>query len=175
MKLLVFGASTSKHSINKAFACYAASLVEGAQVEILDLNDFEIPLFSEDREKELGQPKLAQQFLEKIRDADAMIISFAEHNGNYTAAFKNLLDWCSRISLEIYQNKPAIFLSTSPGARGAARALKQASDSAQYFGADLRGSMSLPSFYENFDTSAQAIVNQELKGELINVLRNLTE
>ncbi|MEO8255397.1 MAG: NAD(P)H-dependent oxidoreductase, partial [Flavobacterium sp.] len=52
MKITAFGGSNSKHSINKHFATYAASLFENADVEVLDLNDFAMPLFSVDLEKE---------------------------------------------------------------------------------------------------------------------------
>ncbi len=88
MKILAFAASTSRQSINKKLANYAATLVNNAEIELLDLNDFEISLFSEDKEKEIGQPELAKAFLAKIGDSDALIISFAEHNGSYAAAYK---------------------------------------------------------------------------------------
>ena len=82
MKLLALAASSSSKSINKQLATYAASLVEGADVEILDINDYEMPLFSQDREDELGHPELAQRFFAKIGEVDGIIISFAEHNGS---------------------------------------------------------------------------------------------
>jgi NAD(P)H-dependent FMN reductase len=45
MKNYRFGASSSKDSINKQLAAYAAGLFENASVEILDLNDYEMPIF----------------------------------------------------------------------------------------------------------------------------------
>lgn len=173
MKILALGASSSKNSINKALATYAANLVSGASVEVLDLNDFELPMFSEDREKEIGQPKLAQNFLAKMQCADAIIISFAEHNGTYTVAFKNILDWASRISRDVYQNKPAVFLATSPGPGGAANVLNAAVSSAPFFAGKVVDSMSIPSFYDNFDMSSQELTNQALKDELVAVVNNL--
>lgn len=119
MKVLAFAASSSRESINKKLVTYAASLLDGVEVEVLDLNDYEMPLFSVDKEKELGQPDLAKAFLAKIGESDAIIISFAEHNGSYSAAYKNLFDWCSRITVKVYQGKPMVMLSTSPGGRGA--------------------------------------------------------
>ena len=80
------GASTSSISINKTLATYAANLVEGADVQVLDLNRYDVPLFSEDREKEIGQAEGAKSFLADIATADALVISFAEHNGSYPAA-----------------------------------------------------------------------------------------
>jgi len=173
MKIIALGASSSKNSINKTLAAYAANLIEGAQVELLDLNDFEIPMFSEDKEAEIGQPQPAKDFLAKLASADAIIISFAEHNGAYTAAYKNLFDWASRITREVFHYKPLIHLSTSPGPGGAANVLEAANRSAPHFGADLKGSLSIPSFYESFDTEKGGLKNPDIKQQLLKTLNNL--
>ena len=65
-KIIAFGASSSKTSINKQLATYVANQFKNTAIEILDLNDFELPLFSVDRESETGIPKLAHDFYEKI-------------------------------------------------------------------------------------------------------------
>ena len=163
MKILAFAASNSKKSINKQLVTYAASLLEGAQVEVLDLNDFELPLFSVDKEQELGQPQLAQDFFARIGASDGLIISFAEHNGSYTAAYKNLFDWCSRIDQKIFQNKPVVLLSTSPGAGGAANVLATAVNSAPHFNGKLKASLSIPSFYQNFDVEKACLTNKDIQ------------
>jgi len=123
MKVLAFAASNSKHSINRTLAASAAGIVGEASVEVLDLNDYELPIFSEDREKALGQPEPAKRFLDKIGEADCLIIAHAEHNGSFTAAYKNLLDWSSRIERKIFQDKPTLMLATSPGPGGGANVL----------------------------------------------------
>ena len=74
MKILAFGASSSATSINKQLVTYAAGLLDDVDVEILDLNDYELPLFSEDKEKEIGQPQAAKDFFAKIGESDALII-----------------------------------------------------------------------------------------------------
>ena len=84
MRVLAFAASNSRQSINKQLVTYAASLLPDTDVDILDLNDYEMPLFSVDREAIDGIPDLAQQFYAKITAADALLISYAEHNGSYT-------------------------------------------------------------------------------------------
>lgn len=167
MKVLAFAASNSKNSINKQLATYTANLVENAQVEILDINDYEMPIFSEDREKELGQPAQAQAFYKKLGEADAIIVSFAEHNGSYTAAYKNLFDWTSRIDMKVFQNKPMLMLATSPGPGGAGSVLAAASGSAPYFAADVKASISIPSFYDNFDVETGKLTNPELIDKLV--------
>ena len=166
MNIVAFAASSSKKSINKKLVTYAASLLEDVSVEVLDLNDYELPLFSTEKEEELGQPELAKQFFEKLGSCDAIIISFAEHNGSYTAAFKNLFDWCSRITPKIYQDKPMVLLATSPGARGAATILSVAINSMPHFAGDVKGSFSLPSFYDNFDLDKNEISDTELAARL---------
>ncbi len=87
-KIVAFGASSSKKSINKQFASYAASLISDADSIIIDLNDFEMPIYSIDYENENGIPEKAFKFKEIIKSADGIIISFAEHNSVYTAAFR---------------------------------------------------------------------------------------
>lgn len=175
MKLLAFAASSSRKSINKQLAAYAASLLEDAIVDLLDLNDYELPLFSVDREVELGHPELAKAFLRKIGSSDAVIISFAEHNGAYSAAYKNLFDWCSRIGPKVFQDRPLVLLSTSPGARGGASVLAAATNSAPFFAGHVKGSLSIPSFYENFDVERGVLRNEELKIKLVETVRRLKE
>ena len=152
MKILAFGASTSSQSINRQFARYAASQVAGASVTDLDLRTLELALFDVDREERDGHPAAAQQFLELIRSHDAVVVSLAEHNGSYAAAFKNLYDWASRIEQKVWAGKPMLLLSTSPGGRGGATVLEAGKATFPRMGADLRASFSLPSFYDNFDS-----------------------
>ncbi|MEW8507821.1 MAG: NAD(P)H-dependent oxidoreductase [Candidatus Thiodiazotropha sp.] len=175
LRLLAFAASSSKKSINKRLAAYASSLVENAETEILDLNDYEMPLFSVDREEELGQPRQAKDFLAKIEACDALIISFAEHNGSYTAAYKNLFDWCSRISKKVYDKKPLVLLSASPGARGGANVLSLASASAPFFGASVLASVSIPNFFQNFDMEKGVLTNQDLNAKLVEAVNSLKQ
>ncbi len=162
MKIVAFGASSSTTSINKILATYAAKQVEGAQVKVLDLNDYQVPMFSEDKEKEIGQAEGAVAFLRDLEQADAIVVSFAEHNGSYTAAYKNLFDWATRIEPNVFQNKPVVYLATSPGPGGAQSVLAAATGSAQFFGADVKSSVSVPNFYDNFDLESGEMLNQEL-------------
>jgi chromate reductase len=118
MKILAYAGSNSSTSINKQLAGYAASLFENAEVELLDLNDYEMPLFGVDVEKTIGQHPLALAFLEKIASADVIVLSLAEHNGNYSAAFKSHFDWMSRIRKDVFQDKPMLLMATSNGGRG---------------------------------------------------------
>ncbi len=167
MKILAFAASSSRTSINKALVTYAASLLTNAEVEVLDLNDYALPLYSADQEAEIGHPERAKAFLAKIAQSDAVIISFAEHNGSYTVAYKNIFDWCSRIQKKIFQNKPLVLLSTSPGARGGASVLAAAVASAPFFDGDVKASLAVPSFHDNFDMETQSLKSGVLQAQLV--------
>lgn len=172
-KIVAFAASNSSTSINKQLVTYATGLLIGVDVEILDLNNFEMPLFSVDREKVLGSPEAAQQFYQKMGEADGIIISFAEHNGSYSAAYKNVYDWASRINAKVYQNKPVLALATSPGKGGAANVLAQAVKSLPHFGANVVGELSIPQFNSNFDSEAEKLTNTELNTTLKQLLETL--
>jgi chromate reductase len=171
-KIIAFAASTSKNSINKQLATYAANLFENAEVEVLDLNDYEMPLFSVDREKENGIHTLAQDFYAKMGSADLIVLSLAEHNGSYAAAFKNIFDWTSRINAKTFQQKPLLLLATSPGARGGSTVLDIAAKRFPFQGAEVKGTFSLPTFYENFDV-VNGIINPELKNELLEIVNSI--
>ncbi|PWA09354.1 NADPH-dependent FMN reductase [Flavobacterium laiguense] len=172
MKIIAFGGSPSKNSINKKLATYASSLFENAQVEVLDLNDYEMPLFSVDKEVIIGQHTLAKAFLEKIATADLLIVSLAENNGNYSAAFKNTVDWCSRINGKIFQGKPMLLMATSPGARGGTSVLEIAKNNFPRFATEIKAVFSLPSFDDNFDIESNVISNPELDKQLKEIVAN---
>lgn len=172
MKIIAFGGSPSKNSINKKLATYAASLFENAKVEVLDLNDFQMPLFSVDIEKEIGQHPLAKAFLEKMASADILVVSLAENNGNYSVAFKNIFDWCSRIGAKVFQDKPMLLMATSPGARGGTSVLEIAKSAFPRYGASIKATFSLPSFNDNFDVENGKISNEELDTQLREIVEN---
>ena len=165
-KIIAFAASSSSRSINKQLVSYAASLLADVEAEILDLNDYELPLFSVDREDQLGQPDLAQAFLQKIENCDGIIISFAEHNGCYSAAYKNIFDWASRIKPKVYQDKPMLLLATSPGGRGGKSVLELALSQIPRFGGQVKASFSVPLFAENFDADSGTISNAKIDAQL---------
>jgi len=155
MKILAFAASMSSQSINARLVRAAAEILREqaptADIEFIDLNDYEMPIYSTDREHEGGIPQLAHQFFGKIGGSDGLIISYAEHNGLYTAAFKNVFDWASRIDTKVFQGKPKLAMATSPGQGGGGNVLKTAVGSAPFFGADIKATFSLTKFHEAFD------------------------
>ena len=161
-KILAFGASNSRNSINKKIAYFAAMQIEDAFVELLDLNNFEMPIYSIDIEKEKGIPEAVYRFKSEIDKADGIIISFAEHNGHYTAAFKNLFDWLTRISRNVWQNKPMFLMAVAPGSRGAKKVLEAAINDMGRKGGNIVAVFSLPSIWDNYSENV-GITDQYLK------------
>ncbi|MEL6863074.1 MAG: NAD(P)H-dependent oxidoreductase [Bacteroidota bacterium] len=173
-KLVVFGASSSRQSINKKFANYAAHQVADAEVNLLDLNDYEMPIYSIDKEKGTGIPQLAHDFKQQIIDSDGIVISFAEHNGAYSTAFKNIFDWISRIDKNVWMNKPMLLLATSPGGRGGKTVLDIAVNKFRFMNENTMVNFSLPSFMKNFSTE-EGILDEELRQAFMTQLQLFTE
>ena len=169
-KIVAFGASSSKKSINKDFATFVASQVKDVDVLVLDLNDFEMPIYSIDYENDNGIPKKAFKFKEKLKSANGIVISFAEHNGVYTAAFKNIFDWISRIEKVVWFNKPMFLLSTSNGDRGAKTVLQIAYNRMSFGNPHKIPTFSLPNFKKNFDKN-NGILDIDLNYEFQNALK----
>lgn len=161
MNILAFGASASAHSINKRLAHYTAKQFDGHTLAMIDLIDYSLPLYTIDLERASGIPQTANEFLEKVNRADLIIISLAEHNGSYTAWFKNLFDWTTRINGKFLENKKVFLLSTSPGARGGLSVMGHALDRFPRHGAVIIGSFSLPNFNENFSLD-KGVMHEQL-------------
>jgi chromate reductase, NAD(P)H dehydrogenase (quinone) len=163
-KIVAFGGSNSKNSINKQLAEYAANRLENVEVNILDLNEFELPVYSIDMERASGIPKKGIDFKSQIDQADGVVLSLAEHNGSFSASYKNIYDWVSRIDKQVYQNKPLLLMATSPGGRGGKTVLNHALSVYGFSHKAALVSFSLPSFHQNFNPD-QGIKDLSLKEE----------
>ncbi|MBO3116840.1 NAD(P)H-dependent oxidoreductase [Winogradskyella sp. DF17] len=171
--IIALAGSNSSTSINRQLANYAASLVDNVHVKQLDLNDFEMPIYSSDRENESGHPKEAIAFVDEIRHADGIIISLAEYNGAYSGAFKNIFDWASRVEPKTFLGKPMLLMASSPGGRGGASVLEMASDRFPRHDANIVGKFSLPGFHNNF--SDGRITNEELNMNLLEEVKQFED
>lgn len=168
-QVIAFAGSNSKNSINKQLIEYTSSLLE-QEVEILDLNDFNLPLYGIDLEKEKGIPENAHKFLNFIKESHGIIISLAEHNGAYSAVFKNLFDWMSRIEGKTFFGKPILLMAAAPGGRGGASVLEIAQNRFPRHNAHIIEVFSLPFFSKNF--SEGKIIDEGLNLELKNKVSN---
>lgn len=166
MKLLAFAATNSRVSINRALIEFATDRLKAKrapefEIEILDLNDFEMPIYSIDRETEGGIPAGAQAFFNEIGAADAVLVSFAEHNGTVTSAWKNIFDWMSRIDMKVWQGKPTVMLAATPGPRAGAGVLGGQEAVAPFFGMDLRGNLGVGTWQEAWDADSKTLTRTD--------------
>lgn len=131
VKVLAFAGSVRQDSYNKRLVCIAAKGAElaGAEVEVLELKDYPMPLMDEDYEAINGMPDNAVRIKEKLLGCSGLLISAPEYNGSITPLLKNVLDWVSRVNspgekpYSAYRDKTAVVMSASPGPMGGMRGL----------------------------------------------------
>lgn len=130
-RILAFGGSLRRESWNQKLAAVAAAGAReaGAEVTLLSLRDFPLPVFDEDLEAAGGMPENAKQLKALFREHHGLIIASPEYNSSVTAALKNAIDWISRTEskeespLSVLAGKTAILCAASPGALGGLRGL----------------------------------------------------
>ena len=129
-RILALAGSTRKDSYNKRLVRIAARGAQdaGAEISLIDLRDFPLPLFDEDLEREEGAPVAATRLKGLMVGHDGFLISSPEYNSSISAVLKNAIDWASRPvpgepPLVAYRGKAATILSASPGALGGLRGL----------------------------------------------------
>lgn len=132
-RILVFGGSLRVDSYNQKLATIAAAGARdaGADVTLISLRDYRLPLFDEDLEEAEGKSEAARKLKELFLKADGFIIASPEYNSGITGALKNAIDWVSRVDsedeppLSAFKGKSAAILAASPGGYGGARSLAQ--------------------------------------------------
>jgi chromate reductase len=123
-KILGFAGSLRKASFNRGLLRAASQATPaGAELEIYDLLD--IPLYNGDVEA-AGVPQPVQEFAERVRAADAVLIASPEYNYGMSGVLKNALDWVSRASVRNpLRHKPVAIMGASGGNFGTARSQLQ--------------------------------------------------
>ena len=129
-RILAFAGSTRKDSFNKKLVSIAAKGARdtGAEVTLIDLRDFPLPLFDQDLETERGMPENGRKLKDLFVKHQGLLIAAPEYNSSITAVLKNVIDWVSRPapgepSLVAFTGKVATLMSASPGALGGLRGL----------------------------------------------------
>ncbi|TLX71271.1 NAD(P)H-dependent oxidoreductase [Labilibacter sediminis] len=146
-KILAFAGSNHSASINQQLVQYTATLVQGVEVELLDIRKWDIPIYSIDFDPDITPDKV-KYLIDLIGQYDGFIISVPEHNGSTPAFFKNIIDWLSRRSKKVFNGKRVLLMSTSPGKQGGVNNRKHLEHLLPYLGANITATFSLPSFYE---------------------------
>jgi len=130
-RILAFGGSLRRDSYNQKLAAIAAEGAReaGAEVTLIELRDFPMPLFDQDLEAEIGKPEQAKRLKELFLSHQGLLIASPEYNSSYSAALKNAIDWVSRGDspdeppISALAGKSAVIMATSPGGLGGLRGL----------------------------------------------------
>src|SRR5215470_8098336 len=129
-RILAFAGSTRTDSYNKKLIriAVAGAKAAGAEVTLIDLRDYPLPVFDEDIETANGLPANGRKLKDLFLAHHGLLISSAEYNSSISAVLKNTIDWVSRPAageepLGCFVNKYAGLMSASPGALGGLRGL----------------------------------------------------
>ncbi len=129
-KILAFSGSARKESYNQKLVNIAAQGAQqaGANVTVLNLSDYPMPIFNQDLELAEGMPKAARVFKEHLIEHDGFLIASPEYNSAFSPLLKNAIDWASRregdeAPLLAFRGKVAVIMAASPGALGGLRGL----------------------------------------------------
>ncbi|WP_423910285.1 NADPH-dependent FMN reductase [Candidatus Spongiihabitans sp.] len=130
-KILAFAGSSRTDSFNRKLIAIAAQGAQQADAEVtlIDLRDYPMPIFDQDYETHQGMPEKARQFKHHLMHSDGVLISSPEYNSGYSGLLKNCIDWASRSeapdekSLVAFSGKCVSLMSASPGGFGGLRGL----------------------------------------------------
>jgi NAD(P)H-dependent FMN reductase len=129
-RILAFAGTTRTDAYNKKLIRVAAAAAReaGADVTLIDLRDFLMPLYDGDLEAEKGIPSNAMKLKELMLAHRGLLLSTGEYNSSITGVLKNAIDWASRSApgeaeLACFKDKVAGLMSASPGMLGGMRAL----------------------------------------------------
>ncbi len=89
------------------------------KVEILDLHEYNFPIFDERLQYQKDPIPKAVEFSGKIKSSDGIIIVTPEYNGGYPASLKNVVD----LLITEWQHKPIAISTVSDGAFGGTQVL----------------------------------------------------
>ncbi len=188
IKILAFAGSAREDSFNKKLVKIAAdgASQNGADVTLLDLRDYPIPLFDEDLEKKEGLPSNAKKIKEMMVSHDGLLIATPEYNSSISPLLKNTLDWISRSEskdeppLIAYKNKVAAIMSASPGGLGGLRGLVHVRSILENMGVIvLPNQRAIGSAYNAFDENGKLKDKKQqesiigLGNELVSVVQKL--
>lgn len=159
VKILAFAGSAHRGSLNKKTVSVAVdgARAAGAQVTVVDLRDYPLPLFDQDVEAREGIPANAVKLKELFRSHHGFLIACPEYNSSITPLLKNVIDWMSRKAkdeplMAAFNGKAVVLMAASPGALGGLRGLGHVRDILSNIGAIvLPQQVALPKAHEAFD------------------------
>ena len=180
-RIRAFAGSQRKASWNGRLIQVAAQGARqaGAEVTLVNLADYPLPLFDQDLEAESGLPEPGQRLRELFLSHDGLMIASPEYNSSLTPLLKNTIDWMSRPlpgeqPLKAFTDKVAILMSASPGALGGLRGLVHVRSILSNIGVIvLPKQIAIPKAHEAFDD--QSLLDPKQRESVEGLGRTLAE
>lgn len=129
IKILSFAGSARRESVNRRLLGAAAKLTD-AEVTVVDLASYPMPLYAGDLEEADRMPDSVKKFKALMNEHQGVLLACPEYNGSITPLLKNVIDWSSRPATEeepplaAFRGKVAGLLGASPGGPGGLRGLR---------------------------------------------------
>ena len=177
INVVVLTASLRHESLNGRLAQLACRVFEqtGATVQHTGLNEFDAPWYDQDVETESGIPEPVKQFAERIKAADAFVISSPEYNASIPGGLKNLIDWTSRVRPQPFNGKQCFLISASPSMAGGNRGLWALRVPLEHLGTRVYPDMfSLAQAHDAFSADGR-IANDLLQKRFVDTVRCFTD
>lgn len=127
MQVLALAASLRRASHNRRLIALATEVArgKGAEVDLADFREFDVPLYDGDLQARDGVPAGAREFGARITAAGGLLLSSPEYNYSLPGTLKNLIDWVSRLKPMPLRGKSCLLLAASNGQFGGIRGLWQ--------------------------------------------------
>ncbi len=157
-RILAFSGSARRDSLNRKLLAVTVEAVRaaGGEVALVDLNEFELPLYHGDLEDAQGMPANAMKLLELVAQHPALLIASPEYNSFITPLLKNTIDWLSRADENPFTGKVAAVVSASPGMLGGVRSMQHARHLLLHLGCHVvPAQCMLPKAHEAFDDAGK--------------------
>ncbi len=182
VKIVAFSGASRKDSLNTKLVKQAveAARKAGADVTLVELANFNMPIYDGDDEAANGLPDGAREFKKLLREADGILISSPEYNSAYSALLKNAIDWASRTDDKdppgsVFAGKIAGIMATSPGALGGLRGLFALRELLQNLGVTVLANMQAVGQGMNAFNDDGTLKDEKMAANIAGVANGLTD
>jgi NAD(P)H-dependent FMN reductase len=142
--ILVLVGGLSRQSLNRKL-CLAAEQIAPEEFNFEEFNIANLPFFNQDLEEAL--PEMVQDFKQKLKNCQAVLIVTPEYNHSIPAVIKNAIDWASRpYGQSLWEHKIVGLMGASVGNIGTFGAQQHLRAILSYLNAY---TMEQPEFYLN--------------------------
>ena len=178
--ILIFAGSARQGAFSKQLAAATTTIVadDGCKPTLIDLADFDVPLYNADLETEAGIPQPVIDFRHLVASHAGMIIATPEYNGFVTPLLLNMLCWASRPSPSddfgaVFQGRPVALMASSPGRLGGVRVIPRLRDVVAELGMiPVPGFVTVPAAGSAFTEQGQ-LVDRQTEDDLFSLVRRL--